>query len=190
MQEIRQRTGGEGDRVRRGALSRIVIVLTLTGVLGVSGFLAAGSVARGATRTNATVSLRKTKLGLILVNSSGHTLYLFAKDSNDKSACSASCAKFWPPLLAHGKPTAGMGVKASLLGTTRRSNGSLQVTYNKHPLYTFALDKQAGQTNGEGSLAFGAHWYGVSGKGTAVLKASTTTTTTTGTTTTTPTPYP
>jgi len=188
MQEMRQRTGGEDDAVRRGALRRMVIVLTLTAVLGVSGFLAAGwSVARGATGTNATVSLRKTKLGLILVNSSGHTLYLFAKDSNDKSACSASCAKFWPPLLAHGKPTAGMGVKASLLGTTRRSNGSLQVTYNKHPLYTFALDKQAGQTNGEGSLAFGAHWYAVSGKGTAVLKASTTTTTT-GTTTTTP--YP
>lgn len=95
--------------------------------------------------------------------------------------------KFWPPLLAHGKPTAGAGVKASLLGTTRRSSGSLQVTYNKQPLYTFALDKQAGQTNGEGSFAFGAHWYGVSAKGTAVLKASTTTTTT-GTTTSRP--YP
>jgi predicted lipoprotein with Yx(FWY)xxD motif len=186
MQELTQRTGGAGDRVRRGALSRIVIMLTLAVVLGVSGFLAAGSVASGATGTNATVSLRKTKLGLILVNSSGHSLYLFAKDRNGTSACNASCAKFWPPLLAHGKPTAGAGVKASLLGTTRRSNGSLQVTYNKHPLYTFALDKQAGQTNGEGSLAFGAHWYGVSAKGTAVLEAATST----GTTTTAPTPYP
>jgi len=166
----------------------MVVLLAVTAVLGVSGFLGSGwSVARGAIRANATVSLRKTTLGLILVNSSGHSLYLFAKDRNDKSACGASCAKFWPPLLAHGKPTAGAGVKASLLGTTRRSNGSLPVTYNKHPLYTFALDKQAGQTNGEGSLAFGAHWYGVSGKGTAILKASTTTTTT-GTTTTTP--YP
>jgi hypothetical protein len=76
-------------------------------------------------------------------------------------------------------------VKASLLGTTRRSNGSLQLTYNKHPLYSFALDKQAGQTNGEGNLAFGAKWYAVSAKGTAIVKASTTTTTTTGTTTTT-----
>jgi predicted lipoprotein with Yx(FWY)xxD motif len=188
MQEMRQRRGGEGESVRRGVLGRMVSVLALTVVLGVSGFLASGwSVARGATRATVTVSLRKTRLGLILVNSSGHTLYLFAKDRNGTSACSASCAKFWPPLLAHGKPTAGAGVKASLLGTTRRSNGSLQVTYNKHPLYTFALDKQAGQTNGEGSLAFGAHWYGVSAKGTAVLKASTTTTTT-GTTT--PTPYP
>ena len=188
MQELKQRTGGAGEPVGRGALRRMVVVLALTAVLGVSGFLASGwSVARGATRATATVSLRKTTLGLILVNSSGHSLYLFAKDRNGTSACSASCAKFWPPLLAHGKPTAGTGVKASLLGTTRRSNGSLQVTYNKHPLYTFALDKQAGQTNGEGSFAFGAHWYGVSGKGTAVLKASTTTTTTGATTTT---PYP
>ena len=192
MQEMRQRTGGEDDAVRRGALRRMVIVLTLTAVLGVSGFLAAGwSVARGATGTNATVSLRKTKLGLILVNSSGHTLYLFAKDSNDKSACSASCAKFWPPLLAHGKPTAGPGVKASLLATTRRSSGSLQVTYNKHPLYTFALDKQAGQVNGEASSNFGAKWYAVSAAGTAVVKAPPASTpTTTAATTTGGYPYP
>jgi predicted lipoprotein with Yx(FWY)xxD motif len=93
-----------------------------------------------------------------------------------------SCAKFWPPLLARGKPTAGPGVKASLLGTTRRSNGSLQVTYNRHPLYTFALDTRAGTTNGEGNLAFGAKWYAVSARGTAILKASATTTTATTTT--------
>src|SRR6266511_6057882 len=142
MYELRHRDDGEGDVVRREAMTRVVVVLTLTAALGVIGFLAAGSVARGATATNATVSLRKTKLGPILVNSRGHTLYLFAKDRNGKSACSASCAKFWPPLLRHGKPTAGSGVKASLLGTTRRSNGSLQVSYNKHPLYTFVLDKR------------------------------------------------
>jgi hypothetical protein len=62
----------------------------------------------------------------------------------------------------------------------------MQVTYNKHPLYTFALDKQAGQTNGEGSSNFGAKWYAVSARGTAVLRAPTTTTTTTTTTC----PYP
>ena len=84
---------------------------------------------------------------------------------------------FWPPLLSHGKPTAGSGVKASLLGTTRRSSGSRQVTYNKHPLYTYSLDKKAGQTKGEGILAFGAKWYVVSAKGSAVVKAPSTTTT-------------
>jgi hypothetical protein len=84
-------------------------------------------------------------------------------------------------------------VKASLLATTRRSNGSLQLTYNKHPLYSFVLDKKAGQTNGEGNVAFGAKWYAVSAKGTAVVKASPTPTPTTTTTTTTPypaNPYP
>jgi predicted lipoprotein with Yx(FWY)xxD motif len=182
MQETTYRNGRQGDAVRPGAMTRTVVMLTLTAVLGVIGFLAAGPIAYSATRTHATVSLRKTKLGPILVNSRGHTLYLFAKDRKGKSTCSGSCARFWPSLVSHGKPTAGAGVKASLLGTTRRSNGSLQVTYNKHPLYTYALDKQTGQTNGEGSLAFGAKWYAVSAKGTAVVKATTTTTTTTTTT--------
>jgi predicted lipoprotein with Yx(FWY)xxD motif len=163
----------------------VAVVLTLTVALAVIGFLlGAGSIALSATRTGATVDLRKTSLGRVLVNSKGHTLYLFKKDRNGKSSCSGSCAKFWPPLLRHGKPTAGSGVKASLLGTTRRSNGSLQVTYNKHPLYTYTLDKKAGQTRGEGILAFGARWYAVSAKGRAVFKAPPATTTTTYPTTT------
>jgi len=178
MQEMRHRKGGGGAQAPRGAMIRTVGVLTLTALLGLMGLLAAGSIAGtgGTTRTNASVSLHKTKLGLILVNSRGHTLYLFRKDRNDKSACSGSCARFWPPLLSQGKPTAAPGVKPSLLGTTRRSNGSLQVTYNKHPLYAYSLDKQAGQTKGEGSFAFGAKWYAVSASGAAVVKAPTTTT--------------
>jgi predicted lipoprotein with Yx(FWY)xxD motif len=172
-------------------MTHIVALLMLAAVLGVIGFLAAGSVARSATQTNTTISLRKTKLGPILVNSRGRTLYLFLKDRNGKSVCSGSCARFWPPLLSQGKPTAGPGVKRSLLGSTRRSNGSLQVTYNRHPLYTYALDKRAGQTKGEGNSAFGAKWYAVSAKGRAVVKApTTTTTTTTNSTTTTSCAYP
>jgi predicted lipoprotein with Yx(FWY)xxD motif len=175
-----------GGRVAtRDATTHTAIVLTLALVLGVIGFLAAGSVARSASGKTGSISLRTTKLGPILVNARGHTLYMFAKDRNGKSSCSGSCAKFWPPSLQRGKPTAGSGVKASLLGTTKRSNGSLQLTYNKHPLYTFALDKKSGETNGEGQLAFGAKWYAVSGKGTAVVKASPPPTNTTTTT-----PYP
>jgi predicted lipoprotein with Yx(FWY)xxD motif len=189
VRQARHRSNGEDKLVRPKPMRRVAGLLALMAALGVIGFLGAGSIAYGATRTPPTVSLRKTKLGLVLVNSAGRTLYLFAKDTNGKSACNGSCAKFWPPLLIFGKATAGSGVKASLLGTTRRSNGSLQVTYNKHPLYTYALDKQAGQTNGEGSLAFGAKWYAVSAKGTAALKAPAATTTTTPTTTT-PNPYP
>lgn len=166
---------------------QIVVLLTLTAMLGIVGFLVAGTVARSATQANRTVSLSKTKLGQILVNSKGHTLYMFARDRNGKSSCSGSCAKFWPPYLQHRKATAGSGVKATLLGTTRRSNGSMQVTYNKHPLYGFALDKKAGQTNGAGNVAFGGKWYVVSARGTAVVTAPTPSTTTT---TTNPNPYP
>ena len=187
MNEIDRRD----TRVRAAArepVSHIAVMLTLAAMLGVVGFLVAGSIARSATEANRTVSLSKTKLGEVLVSSKGHTLYMFMRDKNGKSSCSGSCAKFWPPYLRHGKATAGSGVKASLLGTTRRSNGSMQITYKKHPLYAFALDKNAGQTNGEGQVAFGGKWYAVSAKGTAVVKAPTPSPTTT--TTPNPNPYP
>jgi predicted lipoprotein with Yx(FWY)xxD motif len=181
MRQVRQLNEGQAERVRLGAMNRGWILLALMALGAVGFLLGAGSIALSATRTGATVNLGKTKLGPILVNSKGRTLYAFQKDKNGKSSCSGSCAMFWPPLLSHGKPTAGSGAKASLLGTTRRSNGSRQVTYNRHPLYTYTLDKKAGQTKGEGILAFGAKWYAVSAKGTVVIKKSTTTTTTTTT---------
>ena len=114
------------------------------------------------------VSTAKSSLGRILVNSRGHTLYLFEKDRKGKSACAGQCATFWPPLIADGKPSAAAGAKASLLGTTKRADGRLQVTYNRHPLYTFLKDKKKGQTNGEGLKAFGAEWYAVSPAGATV----------------------
>jgi predicted lipoprotein with Yx(FWY)xxD motif len=178
MQQVKQLNEAKDKRPRLSLVTPRWALLALLAAVGAVGFLlGAGSIALSSTRTGATVDLRKTKLGPILVNSKGHTLYLFKKDKNGKSSCSGRCAMFWPPLLKHGKPTAGSGVKASLLGTTRRSNGSLQVTYNRHPLYTYTLDKKAGQTKGEGVLAFGAKWYAVSAKGTAVVKTPTTTTT-------------
>ena len=177
------RTGASDQVARRGARSRTVAVVIPMMALGVIGFLAAGSIARSAARSNATVSLRRTTLGMILVSSNGHALYLFGKDRHGKSACSASCAQFWPPLLSRSKPTAGPGLKASLLATSKRSNGSTQVTYNKHPLYTYTLDKQAGRTKGEGVSAFGAKWYVLSVTGTAIVTAPPTTTSTPTTTT-------
>jgi predicted lipoprotein with Yx(FWY)xxD motif len=173
------------DAVGGGGAAARMLALMLVAALGVLGFLAAGSIAHSATQTSKTVSLRKTFLGMVLVAANGHTLYLFAKDRHGKSACSASCAQFWPPLLTKGKPTAGAGVRATLLGTSKRSNGSLQVTYNKHPLYRYTLDTRAGQTKGEGVSAFGAKWYALSAKGTAIVKPTTTTSTTTTTN-----PYP
>jgi predicted lipoprotein with Yx(FWY)xxD motif len=163
-----------------------VVALSVIGVVAAGSALSATNAS--ATHASTTVSLRATKLGMVLVSSSGRTLYLFAKDKNATSACSGSCAKFWPPLVTTGMPTAGKGVQASLLGTTKRSNGSLQVTYNRHPLYTFSLDKTAGQTNGEGTVAFGAKWSAVSANGTAVV--NTAAKTTPAKTTPTPNPYP
>jgi predicted lipoprotein with Yx(FWY)xxD motif len=106
-----------------------------------------------------------SKLGKILVDSRGRTLYLFSKDTRTKSACSGACATPWPPLRANGKLSAGSGVKASKLGTIKRSDGKPQVTYNGHPLYGFVMDKKAGDTKGEGLTAFGGHWFAISPAG-------------------------
>jgi predicted lipoprotein with Yx(FWY)xxD motif len=116
------------------------------------------------------VATTATRLGRVLVDSRGHTLYLFEKDKNGMSACNGSCATYWPPLIAAHKPIAGSGVKASLLGVTKRAGG-LQVTYDHHPLYTFALDTRQGQTKGEDLHDFGAAWYAVSPAGAKVEKA-------------------
>ena len=120
----------------------------------------------------AVVSTAKTSLGTIIVNSKGRTLYLFEKDRNGKSACAGQCAVFWPPLITSGKPSVSGGAKTSLVGTTKRADGRLQVTYNHHPLYTFAKDTKAGQTTGEGVNAFGAVWDAVSPAGAKIAKPS------------------
>lgn len=171
----------------RGQTRRLrgIAVLGLLAVAGIAGFVAAGSAANGATHSTGTVSLRSTKLGKVLVNSSGRTLYLFTKDKSAHSTCSGQCVAFWPPLLTKTKPTAGTGVNASLLSWTKRSDGTMQVTYNKHPLYLFVKDKAAGQVHGENVDAFGGEWYVVSAKGVKVEPGAHAATTT-GTTTTSP----
>jgi predicted lipoprotein with Yx(FWY)xxD motif len=129
-----------------------------------------------AARTNGpVVSTAETSLGRFLVDSRGRTVYLFEKDRNGKSACAGQCAAFWPPLIASGKPRAAGAAKASLIGTTKRADGRLQVTYNHHPLYTFVKDTKKGQTNGEGVNAFGAGWDVVSPGGAKIEKATSST---------------
>jgi predicted lipoprotein with Yx(FWY)xxD motif len=118
----------------------------------------------------AKVAVANSGLGRILVDGRGHTLYLFTKDEHGKSACSGKCAAFWPPLLASGKTLARAGAKTSLLGTAKRPDGRLQVTYNHHPLYTFVKDARKGQTSGEGLDVFGAEWYAVSAAGAKIEK--------------------
>ena len=155
-------------------MKRLILPLLATGavalVLGGAAAAHTSPSARGARA--ATIQLRKAgDLGKILVNGHAQTLYLFEKDRHGKSACYGPCAKFWPPALTTGKPHAGSGVKASLLGTTKRRDGKMQVTYNGHPLYAYAGDQKAGQANGEGSRAFGAEWYVMNAQGKKVDKS-------------------
>jgi predicted lipoprotein with Yx(FWY)xxD motif len=118
-----------------------------------------------------TIKLAKTSSGKLLVNgANGHTVYQFSKDSKNHDACMkvSGCAQIWPPLIASGKPSAGPGVSASLLGTTKLSNGKSQVTYAGHPLYTYSGDSSAASTGYLGFSSFGGTWRGVSATGKAV----------------------
>ena len=119
----------------------------------------------------ATISVRASSLGQILVDGSGKSLYLFEADTGAKSTCSAACAQAWPPLTTNGAPKAAGTASPSLLGTTTRSDGTTQVTYSGHPLYYFTGDAKAGDTNGEGSTAFGAGWDVLSPTGTKIEKS-------------------
>jgi predicted lipoprotein with Yx(FWY)xxD motif len=140
--------------------------LPLAAIAVLAAILAYGS-ASGASpaKTNVVVSSASSELGRVLVDQRGRTLYLFEKDPTGRSACKGACASYWPPLLTTGNARSANGVHAALLGTTKRADGTLQVTYAHHPLYTFALDTKVGQTKGQGSNAFGADWYAVSASG-------------------------
>jgi predicted lipoprotein with Yx(FWY)xxD motif len=120
----------------------------------------------------ATVRVAKTRLGSVLVDGQGHTLYLFTKDSKTASACSGACATAWPPLQGSGTPNVSSGAKASLIGTIKGSGGASQVTYNGHPLYGFVKDTKSGDTNGEGVTAFGGSWFAISPAGKQVSPKS------------------
>ena len=120
--------------------------------------IAALAVTAFASASTSTISLRKTAVGKALVGANGRTVYLFTADKSNRSNCYGQCATFWPPLIA-GHPTVGAGLKHSLLGTTKRKDGKLQVTYGGHPLYYFAQDKKAGDINGQHFVHFGGTWW-------------------------------
>jgi predicted lipoprotein with Yx(FWY)xxD motif len=103
-----------------------------------------------------------------LVGSNGRTLYLFQGDKNGTSACTGACAAAWPPDIVTGTPQAGSGAHQSLLGTITRPDGTMQVTYNGHPLYYFSADASSGAAHGQGAKAFGAEWYVVGASGSKI----------------------
>jgi predicted lipoprotein with Yx(FWY)xxD motif len=99
-----------------------------------------------------------SKLGQLLVDGSGRTLYLFEADKGTSSTCYGQCAAYWPPLLTNGAPMAGTGANTSLLGTTTRTDGTVEVTYGGHPLYYVVTDHNPGDATGQGVNNFGAPW--------------------------------
>jgi predicted lipoprotein with Yx(FWY)xxD motif len=141
-------------------MRRFMTALAVLAAVGLA--VAATSSAAG---SRATVKTRHGKLGTFLVGGNGKTLYLFEKDKTSKSTCSGQCAQFWPPLITSGKAKASGGARGSLLGTTKRGDGKLQVTYKGHPVYYFSQDAKPGDTKGEGFKAFGAKWYALSTSG-------------------------
>jgi predicted lipoprotein with Yx(FWY)xxD motif len=111
----------------------------------------------------------KTEYGNVLVDRRGRALYLFTRDRSPLSRCYGECAVRWPPFLTAGTPAAGSGAQANLLGTTRRRDGSTQVTYGGHPLYYYIADHQPGQVLCQAVEEFGGRWYVVTRRASAVL---------------------
>src|SRR3954471_22609371 len=119
-------------------------------------------------KSGAAVGVAESNLGKILVDSNGRTLYLFKNDTGPSSTCDGACASAWPPVTTKGAPVAVDGAAKAKLGTSKRADGTTEVTYNGHPLYTYAGDSSAGMATGQGLDQFGAEWYVVSPAGSKV----------------------
>jgi predicted lipoprotein with Yx(FWY)xxD motif len=126
----------------------------------------------GASASATVIETHTGSSGTFLVNGSGRTVYMFAKDPSNQSACSGACASAWPPVTTTGTATASGDAKASELGTITRSDGTKQVTYDAHALYYFAGDSSAGQTNGQGVDGFGAKWWLVAPSGSIITTSA------------------
>jgi predicted lipoprotein with Yx(FWY)xxD motif len=118
----------------------------------------------------AKVLVRSTPVGEVLVDARGRTLYLRTLDTSRKSTCYRSCAAAWPPFVTSGSPRAGSGVKQTLLGTAKRTDGTLQVTYAGHRLYFFGQDTKAGQVSGQATAGV---WWVLGASGKKITKTST-----------------
>lgn len=131
------------------------------------GTLALAACVSAASASAATVELRQTALGEILVDSQGFTLFQFTSDSHKMDLCVSimGCTSVWPPLTVTGTPTAGPGVNAKKLKTIVLPSGADQVMYANHPLYGYVGNSSPGQTGYIGANEFGGYWYGVNAKG-------------------------
>jgi predicted lipoprotein with Yx(FWY)xxD motif len=146
-------------------LTVIGVVAALAASLAV---VSAGSAAPGARVGPVTASA--SKYGKVLFDGRGRSLYVFAADRRGKSSCYGGCIRVWPPLLTSSKAMAhaGAGARQGLIGTTRRRDGKLQVTYAGHPLYGFSKDTKRGQITCQNVANFGAKWWVITAAGKVV----------------------
>ena len=170
-----------GGVATAGAVPLAALALTACGGGGNTANAAGSAAPKTSSGKAATIGVANSSgLGKILVDSRGRTIYLFQKDTGTKSTCTGACASVWPPVRATGKPRVGAGLSAGKVGTTPRSDGKPEVTYNGHPLYLYASDTNPGDTNGQGVNGFGAPWYVLSPAGAAITSSGGSSTSTGG----------
>jgi predicted lipoprotein with Yx(FWY)xxD motif len=151
--------------VKKRGLFALAPVAAAVAIAGCGGGSKTESTPAQAKTAGTVVSLHHSHLGMFLSDAKGRTLYLFEADKGIMSTCYSACASVWPPLTSTGAVTAGAGVNASLLGSTKRKDGTIEVTYKRHPLYYYAADSTPGQTTGQGLNQFGAKWYVLAANG-------------------------
>jgi predicted lipoprotein with Yx(FWY)xxD motif len=116
------------------------------------------TLAFGGGAASPSVTVRSSDYGRILFDGRGKALYAFTRDGRGRSRCSGACATAWPPFVVSRKPRAAAGVKGLLIGTIKRSDGKLQVTYGKRPLYFYVGDRKPGQVLCQNVKEFGGLW--------------------------------
>jgi predicted lipoprotein with Yx(FWY)xxD motif len=172
MQEPNNINFGHRRRIRWAALAAVV-----TAALAVAACSSSTSSTSGASATTSSTaspaagsssgsSLKSATINgtTALTNAKGFTVYTFAPDTSSKSNCNGSCAQIWPPVT--GPVTAGSGVTGTV-GTIKRADGTMQATYDGHPLYTYTADTSPGQASGNGINAFGGVWHEITPSGAA-----------------------
>src|SRR6266581_3336305 len=147
---------------KRGAFTLAVLV-ALAAVLAASSSLAEAKST--STRAHAKLILRKSEFGKVIFDSNGNVVYMFGRDKTATSTCYGVCANAWPPLLTKRAPRVGPGLNGNLLGTTKRRDGSLQVTYNHHPLYFYSADMH-GKIMCQHAIMHGGIWLVLKANGT------------------------
>jgi predicted lipoprotein with Yx(FWY)xxD motif len=161
-------------RIPALAVGLVLLAAPLLAACGSSSNNAASASGGSSTTQSSSAATVKTAsvsgLGTILVGPDGRTIYLFQRDTGPMSTCSGACLAQWPAVTTHGAPRAAGGVSAGKLGVTKRSDGTMQVTYGGHPLYYYAGDSSAGDVNGQGIDAYGAKWYVMAPSGTAITR--------------------